>query len=336
MRAEHVRAKPAGPSQLGARLCSGLSAPAAAPGGGVGEGQGGEKGHAEGDENELDRDDQERHPPHPARPWRLRGCLGDGNGVDHDGSLCRKTKARATAKRFARPATLQDVQVALVREVPQGLTRAEWLLACEASYPKVYRALIAMGASPEDAADALQDAFEDALGEHGVVAKPEGWMFVVASRAWKRHRWRNRIFRPLAALRHAAHIASRDGEIDLLVELAKLTERQREVIVSATSSDCPKPRPPSFCRSRPGPWPPRLTRRPDFCANAFWEGRNDRRARRHLAAGLRRASSSRASSTASSASAFRKSSYGRGCGGPGLGRRVRVRRRRQRDGRCGW
>ena len=57
-------------------------------------------------------------------------------------------------------------------------------------------------------------------------------MFVVASRAWKRHRWRNRIFRPLAALRHAAHIASRDGEIDLLVELAKLTERQRQVIVS--------------------------------------------------------------------------------------------------------
>ena len=232
MRAEHVRAKSAGPSQLGARLCSGLSAPAAAPGGGVGEAQGGEKDHAEGDENELDRDDQERHPPHPARPWRLRGCLRDGNGVGHDGSLCRKTKARATAKRFARPATLQDVQVALVREVPQGLTRAEWLLACEASYPKVYRALIALGASPEDAADALQDAFEDALGEHGVVAKPAGWMFVVASRAWKRHRWRNRIFRPLAALRHAAHVASRDGEIDLLVELAKLTERQRAVIVS--------------------------------------------------------------------------------------------------------
>src|SRR2546430_13703828 len=40
----------------------------------------------------------------------------------------RKTKAKATAKRFARAATLQDVQVALVREVPQRLTRAEWLL----------------------------------------------------------------------------------------------------------------------------------------------------------------------------------------------------------------
>src|SRR5438034_7734941 len=143
----------------------------------------------------------------------------------------RKTKAKATAKRFARQATLQDVQVALVREAPQGLTRAEWLLACEASYPKVYRALIAMGASPEDAADALQDAFEDALGEHGVVAKPEGWMFVVASRAWKRHRWRNRIFRPLAALRHAAHIPRRDGEIDLLIELAEPNDREQQVLI---------------------------------------------------------------------------------------------------------
>jgi RNA polymerase sigma factor (sigma-70 family) len=124
------------------------------------------------------------------------------------------------------------VQVPLVREAPQGLTNAEWLRACEASYPKVYRALVAMGASPEDAADALQDAFEDALREHGAVAKPDGWLFVVARRAWKRHRWRNRIFRPLAVIRGAAQSVSRDGEIDLLVELGKLTERQREVVVS--------------------------------------------------------------------------------------------------------
>jgi RNA polymerase sigma-70 factor, ECF subfamily len=96
----------------------------------------------------------------------------------------------------------------------------------------VFRALVAMGASPEDASDALQDAFEDALGEHGPVAKPDGWLFVVACRAWKRHRWRNRIFQPLAALRGVGHVVSRDGEIDLLTELARLTERQREVMVS--------------------------------------------------------------------------------------------------------
>ena len=136
------------------------------------------------------------------------------------------------AKRIGRPATLHYVQVGLAREVPIDRADRDWLPACEASYPKVYRALVAMGASPEDAADALQDAFEDALRERRAVAKPEGWLFVVACRAWKRHRWRHRLFRPLAALRGVGHITSREEAIDLFVELAKLTERQREVIVS--------------------------------------------------------------------------------------------------------
>lgn len=53
MRAEHVRAKPAGPSQLGACLCWGLSAPATSPGAVVGKSQRIEEDHADGDENEL-------------------------------------------------------------------------------------------------------------------------------------------------------------------------------------------------------------------------------------------------------------------------------------------
>ena len=124
------------------------------------------------------------------------------------------------------------MQVGLARSVPVDLTDRDWLAACEASYPKVFRALVAIGASPEDAADAVQDAFEDALRVRGIVVRPEGWLFVVASRSWKRHRWRARLFRPLAALRGLGHVISRDDEIDLFVELAKLTERQREVIVS--------------------------------------------------------------------------------------------------------
>ncbi len=43
------------------------------------------------------------------------------------------------------------------------LAGTSWLGACEAAYPKIYRALIAMGATAEDAADALRDAFERAL-----------------------------------------------------------------------------------------------------------------------------------------------------------------------------
>jgi DNA-directed RNA polymerase specialized sigma24 family protein len=45
----------------------------------------------------------------------------------------------------------------------QVMNPANWADAAESAYPRVYRALVAMGASPADAADALQDAFERAL-----------------------------------------------------------------------------------------------------------------------------------------------------------------------------
>jgi RNA polymerase sigma-70 factor (ECF subfamily) len=135
-------------------------------------------------------------------------------------------------KRIHPSATLQYVQVSVAPAVPVDLSARDWLVGCEASYPKVFRALVAMGASPEDAADALQDAFEHALRERGSVVRPEGWLFVVSSRAWKRSRWRQRLFRPLAALRGLGHVISHEDEIDLFVELAHLTERQRQVIVS--------------------------------------------------------------------------------------------------------
>lgn len=113
-----------------------------------------------------------------------------------------------------------------------GSSRGEWLEACELSYPKVYRAIVAMGASADDADDAVQDAFEAALREDRPVHRPEGWLFVVAVRSWKRRRWRERIFRPLTAITRVVDGLRPDGEIDLLVELRKLTERQRAVIVS--------------------------------------------------------------------------------------------------------
>ena len=109
--------------------------------------------------------------------------------------------------------------------------REEWLAECEAAYPTVYRGLIAMGASPDDAADALQDAFEAALRQRGRVVRPEGWLFVAAHRRWRRARWRRRIFHPLEfAGQSVQH--ERDLEIDLLTELGRLTERQRTVVVS--------------------------------------------------------------------------------------------------------
>jgi hypothetical protein len=41
----------------------------------------------------------------------------------------------------------------------QVMNPASWADAAESAYPRVFRALVAMGASPADAADVLQDAF---------------------------------------------------------------------------------------------------------------------------------------------------------------------------------
>lgn len=117
-------------------------------------------------------------------------------------------------------------------ERPNARERELWLAACEAARTKVYRGLIAMGASRSDAEDALQDALEAAVRVKSPATKPEGWLFVVAIRGWRRHRWRARIFHPLEVARHAASRSDRDGEIDMLVELAKLPERQRAVLVA--------------------------------------------------------------------------------------------------------
>lgn len=114
----------------------------------------------------------------------------------------------------------------------EGVAAAGWLGACEAAYPKVYRGLIAMGATPEDAADALQDAFERALTVREPITSPEGWLFVVALRRWKRTRWRARLFQPIDMIRGHPSAEGRDGDIDLLTELARLTARQRTVLIA--------------------------------------------------------------------------------------------------------
>lgn len=125
-----------------------------------------------------------------------------------------------------------DAPIAADRNVTrEEITREEWLGRCEAAYVPVFRALIALGASREDAADALQDAFEDAAKQREPAVRAEGWLFVVARRKWSRARWRRRIFRPLARSAESTD-ADRDQLIDLITELGHLTERQRTVIVA--------------------------------------------------------------------------------------------------------
>jgi len=97
-------------------------------------------------------------------------------------------------------------------------------------YKRIFRALIAVGASADEASDALQEAYEQILRQKTPPDRVDGWLFVVAQRRWRRQRWRRRIFAPLAAARRqsvAAHEA-----IGVLSEVRKLPMRQRQVFVA--------------------------------------------------------------------------------------------------------
>lgn len=110
------------------------------------------------------------------------------------------------------------------------VNEASWEEGYVASYPQVYRGLIALGARPDEAEDALHDAFVRQL-EGAEVNSAAGWLFVVAMRRWRRRRWRDRIFRPLIGTGRATESAS-EIRIDLFDALRKLTRRQREVLVA--------------------------------------------------------------------------------------------------------
>jgi RNA polymerase sigma factor (sigma-70 family) len=97
----------------------------------------------------------------------------------------------------------------------------------------VYRALIGAGASTDAAADALQDAYVDALELDVAPLSPGGWLFVTALRRWKRTRWRGRLFRPLAAARSVGTPDQFNVDaLDAVAAVRRLPTRQREVIVA--------------------------------------------------------------------------------------------------------
>jgi RNA polymerase sigma factor (sigma-70 family) len=108
----------------------------------------------------------------------------------------------------------------------------DWRARCVAAYPQVYRAMIAMGASPSEAGDAVQDAYEKALRQGRPLERPEGWLFVVAVRRFRADRWRRRIFRPLSSARRSGPDTARPERVDLLAAVAALPPRQREVLIA--------------------------------------------------------------------------------------------------------
>jgi RNA polymerase sigma factor (sigma-70 family) len=120
--------------------------------------------------------------------------------------------------------------VGTVWSVGLEVNEASWEEAYRATYPQVYRGLIALGARPDEAEDALHDAFVRQL-EGADISSVAGWLFVVAMRRWRRRRWRERIFRPLTGTARTPE-SFPDVRIDLFDALHKLPRRQREVLVA--------------------------------------------------------------------------------------------------------
>lgn len=89
-----------------------------------------------------------------------------------------------------------------------------------------------MGASPADASDALQDAFERALKQRVPPQRPAAWLFVVALRRWRTVRWRNRIYATLGDRSVGQVAPPGEDAVTLVAELRRLPAREREVIVA--------------------------------------------------------------------------------------------------------
>lgn len=106
-----------------------------------------------------------------------------------------------------------------------------WGSIYEEVFPRVYRALIAMGARPDEAEDALHDAFARAL-QQPRIDHPDGWVFVTALRRWRRGRIRARLLRPLTFVGGGYEDNSTDERLTMIAALQRLTERQRKVVIA--------------------------------------------------------------------------------------------------------
>lgn len=111
--------------------------------------------------------------------------------------------------------------------------RLRWEYVYEDAYPRVYRGLVAMGARPDEAEDALHDAFLKGLERKAEeIASADGWIFVVASRVWRRRRIRERLLLPWTLLFAEATSLPDEAGTGAIVALRALPMRQRQVMVA--------------------------------------------------------------------------------------------------------
>ena len=113
------------------------------------------------------------------------------------------------------------------------ITKERWQDLYERAFPQVYRALVAATFDRERALDGLHDAFEEGLRRPpGDDRNLEGWLFRVALRKTRRG-----IFRAGRDV-HVTELAAADPTVSIVRRLevgrllARLTERQRAIVVA--------------------------------------------------------------------------------------------------------
>src|SRR5919198_202404 len=165
-----------------------------------------------------------------------------------------------------------------------------WRELYDTEYPRLLRALLAIGGDPDAAEDAAQEAFVKAHRtglEH--LERPGAWLLVVGTRELLRHRRRRRIEDQRWALRprsDAPGVDSIADRADLLAALRQLPDRQRTVVVARYYYGLSMTRSPVSSRSRAAPSARRFIRRSRSCASCTSpaasraERSDDRRARR--------------------------------------------------------
>jgi RNA polymerase sigma factor (sigma-70 family) len=111
---------------------------------------------------------------------------------------------------------------------------AGWEALYEREYPRLLRALLAIGGDEGAAEDAVQEAFVRAYKQGlGSLERPGAWLLVVATRVLfrdRRRRLTDVAVETLPALRDELDFAVERA--DLLAALRQLPERQRAVVVA--------------------------------------------------------------------------------------------------------
>jgi len=111
-----------------------------------------------------------------------------------------------------------------------------WRELYDTEYPRLLRALLAIGGDPDAAEDAAQEAFVRAH-RTGLdrLERPGAWLLVVGTRELLRHRRRRRIEDQRWAQRGSPQAPGMDSiadRADLLAALRQLPDRERTVVVA--------------------------------------------------------------------------------------------------------